>query len=536
MRRIIIIILFLAYTPALFAELPVDFFIRSEYKKDTIDYSDTEKIYYGEKLTMLFSQESLFNFSCIYVDQTKEKKYTWNLVLKDISPNAYFIAGNYFANFGSGLLLGKKNLYDPDIFSIKVTERISEKNKLPFSPCNSGNPVFAFNGLAFRYDIQIYKKKLAFNLFYSIKERFISQDSYDSGSISSSMDTIDTTAVSGNRHDEPVEVHTGGILLSFDLFKDITVQSYFLSAGIKSRYKDKIAWEYESSYWKSSGTSGVNGFGLFAQYRDDFLCILTDGAMTQTETLINNKKENINGYAMLYRIAFSPPFLAMAITGKEVQSTFYSPYSSSIGADYPESAWFFDTEIKPYTNLKFQTKISSEKKKSPSSRDAELPAVRKENITLSYHYKILEEFEIIFKRREKTDNSGEERRQIHSTANMALTKTAKINFSAAYQYDRNINPSKVFGAGFQLLLTGHLRINAHFITAYISNDNPVYTTASPIRDASTQGFFIRQDSNTVVAKCDFRVREIFLSGRWLYQFDQNNSLYKQLEFFASGYF
>ncbi len=537
MHRFTIIFMFLAYTEIAYAALPVDFYLRSEYRKDTIDYSETERIYYGEKLAVLFSRESAFNFSYIYPEHTKESRYTWNLLLKDISPNAYFLAGNYFTHFGSGLLLGRKNLYDPDIFSFRINDKITEKYMNPFSPCNTGNPVFAFNGPAFAFGIQIHETKLAFNLFYSIKERFIDSESYDSGKISTTLETIDTKTKDENNLTEPVEIHTGGLMLSCEIIKNILFQIYFLTADIKGFYKEEINWEYNTSYSESTGISGLNGFGLFAQYKDDFLCFLIDGTVTRKEMILNdniNKKEY--GYGILYRIAFNPPFLSLSITGKEVQSSFYSPYSSSIGEDYPESAWFFDAGIKPYTNLKLFTKVSSQKRKAPSSKNIELPVTVKENIILSYSYNFIEEFNIAFKRREKTEEHGEENRQLHTTANIAITKIIKTNLSAVYQYKNNANPSNAFSAGFRLLLTKYLKIDAHFITIYISESNPVYIIASPIKDASTLGFFVKQDSNIIVMKSDLKFKEIFLSGRYLRQFYRKKSLHDQLEFYASGYF
>ncbi len=96
---------------------------------------------------MLFSSESALNLSYIYLTKEKDYKYTWNVILNDISPNFSFITGNYFAHFGSGLLIGKKRIYDPDIFSFRITDSKTTEYKSAFTPCNNGNPVFAFNGL-----------------------------------------------------------------------------------------------------------------------------------------------------------------------------------------------------------------------------------------------------------------------------------------------------------------------------------------------------------------------------------------------------
>ncbi|MBN2402788.1 MAG: hypothetical protein JXN64_10350 [Spirochaetes bacterium] len=519
------------------AELPVDFFIRSEYKKDTVDYSNTTKYYYREKLSILFSMESALNLSCIYLEQEKNYKYTWNIVLNDISPNFYLIAGNYFTHFGSGLLIGRKRTYDPDIYSFRTTESSTKNYKSSFTPCSTGNPVFAFHGMGTAFILQTTETRLALNAFYSIKERFISEDSYDSNKISGTADTLDSKIKREYNHSEPVEIHTGGAMLSAEIFSCILLEAYYLNADIQSRYKGEILWEYGEDSNGSSGISELNGFGFFSQYKDEFFSFLIDGVITQKESVSDNgRRKTEYGRGLLYKLKFAPPFLQILFAGKEVGEEFYSPYSSSIGEDHPESAWFLDTEIKPYTNFKLNSKLSSQKKTAASSADDAAPVIKKEIISLKYSYGRLEEVEIAVKRREKTDEEKTITKQLHPSIDVGITNSLKINLSCAYHWINNNDLSKIYLAGLQFVPVKPVKINLSFLSASITENNYFYAVVSPLRDSSTQGFYIKHDSCAVVIKSEIKIKEIFISCRYFYQFNKNRQLHTRLEFFASGCF
>ncbi len=520
-----------------YAGLPVDFSVQSEYKKDTIDYSDITRYYYREKLSIMFSKESALNLSCIYLDREKDYKYTWNLFLNDISDNLSFIAGNYFTHFGSGLLIGKKRTFDPDIFSFRITENESAEHKPVFTPCNTGNPVFAFNGMGGTFSCKSQDIKLAINAFYSIKERFIDDESYDSNRIESTIDTLDAKTKHEYNHTEPVEIHTGGAMLSGLMFNCILFESYYLNADIRSRYKKDILWEHGDEANGSEGISELNGFGFLSEYRDAFFNVLIDGACTQKVSITDkHQRKKERDYAALYRLRFAPPFLKMTITGKEVGKSFYSPYGSSIGEDCPESAWFFDAEIKPYSNLKLAAKASSQKKTAPSSADEEPPLIKKEIISAEYSAGRLENIEIVFKRREKIDEEKEIKKQVNFSTNVAVTEFIKMHLSALYGWIKNGHQSTIYRGGIQLLPAKEVKLNLTYLSASISGNSSIYSIVTPLRDSSTPGFYFRENSSAFVIQSEIKITGIIISGRYFHQFNRNGTLHTRLEFYASGCF
>ena len=49
-----------------------DLYLQSEYRKDSIDYSEIENVFYREKVEILFSRKSSLNFTYIYIDEFEE--------------------------------------------------------------------------------------------------------------------------------------------------------------------------------------------------------------------------------------------------------------------------------------------------------------------------------------------------------------------------------------------------------------------------------------------------------------------------------
>jgi hypothetical protein len=434
-------------------------------------------------------------------------------------------------------MIGKKRIYDPDVFAFRINENDFAEYNPAFTPCNSGNPVFAFNGLATTFKWELSGAKFALNAFYSIKERFIDDESYESNGIDSSIDTLDAKTKYAYNHNEPVEVHTGGTMLSALALNCLIFESYYIHADIRSRYKKEFLWEHSERSDMPRGISELNGFGLFSGYRDAFLNVLIDGTVTQKKTTTEDlRKEKEYGYGLLYKLRFTPPSLKMTITGKEADSSFYSPYTSSIGEDYPESAWFLDAEIKPCSNLKLASGVSSQKKTATSANDSEHPVVKKEAASIEYSSGRLESLKISGRRRERTDEKKEVKEQTLIKTEFAVTDFIKVNLAASCHWlDRN-HESKIYECGFLFIPAKGIKIYLTCISAYISGSNTVYTVISPLKDSSTPGFFITRNSALFVFKSEIKIGDIFLSGRYFYQFKRGDTLHTRLEFYASGRF
>lgn len=527
--------MFIAGKAAYPADIPVDFYFQSEYRKDSIDYNEITKYYYREKTGILFSQDTLFNFTYIYLDNEQIKKYTWNLILNDISDNLSFLTGNFFADFGTGLLTGSKRFYNADIF----TYRAENAGPNVFTPCSSGNPAFAFNGLAAAYRMDFPDILVTINAFYSVRECFIDEDSYESKTYQGSIESIEVKYSKDYRTNEPVNTHTHGSMFSAQIMKSIKVQTYCLFTGIETAggTRKKIIWDYSDS-GDIRGTMGLSGYGLCAMYRDDYLSLILDSCLTIRETITqDSKKKDIKGCGFLYGLKFKPPFIELSITGKDVDSEYYSPYSSSIGEDYPEKACFIESAIIPFKNFRLGSSVSSQKKTSPGLTDIEAPLAHREAVYAMYSYGSLKNIEVSIRKVNRINNGiTENKNQIRESTDLKISGKINAEFSGIIQDGNKVEKSWIINTGIDILFFSYFNMNINYIKAYISEENAVYTVISPIRYSSSPGFLINENSNTIISRLNFKYERIFFSLRYLYQFTDSKYLYSSFEFSGSGYF
>jgi hypothetical protein len=425
-------------------------------------------------------------------------------------------------------------LFEPDMFS----NRTGDENHNLFIPCKSGNPLFSFKGMAASYNKDICDVKISLNLFYSINERFIDSESYESGFIHSSMGTIDSREDKAYNRNEPVNIYTSGGLFSIHVMDPFFLKLYYIFTNIKSQDKDEILWDSYETYNTEYGISRLLGSGFLAEYRDEFLNIFCEGSVTARKIKnIENEKEKIPGYGMLYGIRFKPPFLKLSLIGKQMDGGFYSPYSSSIGEDYPEDAFFFNTEISPFRNLDIGSGLSSQRKTAAGSRDDAIPLTERQKIYINYNYGMLEELAITARRIERSDDEGRgEKYQLKEKADAALLKNLKLNIASVYQYGDLTGHSRIYQAGMDISFFSKFRFSIDYASACISNGNNIYVVISPVPGSSTPGIMIQEDSNIIISKLDFRHNDILLSFRYLYQFTPDKSIHKRFEFSGSGRF
>ncbi len=536
MRRIALIsILCFALLPSrLHSGSPAGFYIESEYRRDSIDYSEAEKYFYREKLSVQFSRESAFNLGLVYIEQDEEKRYTWSLALNDISPYFAFVLGNYYVNFGYGLLIGRKTAYEPDLFS----NRAGGENHNLFIPCKSGNPLYTFSGIGGSFSKKIINIDISLNIFYSINERFAGEEAYESGYIESGIDTIDGKYNKTLNSSEPVYICTNGGMLFLRDMDALSLQIFYIFTGIRSRQRNDIHWDSYDTYYGRYGTSSLLGNGFLLEYRDDYLKVFCEGDMTVKETAINtNHKEDIKGYGLLYGIVFRPPFLTMSVAGKEMDGNYYSPYSSSIGEDHPEDAFFLDTEIRPFLNLKAGAGLSSQRKTAAGSRDDAAPVTERQKIYLNYNLGRLEEFSVTARRMERSDEDGRaEKYQLKEKAGFKLHKSLKLEAQSIFQKSRYDGYSAVYEGGLKASFLSKLQGSVYYASAKISGDNYIYTVICPVPNSSAPGIMISEDSNIIITKLDFKYKDLLLSCRYLYQYYHSAALHRRFEFFASGKF
>jgi hypothetical protein len=512
----------------------IDYYLQSEYRNDTIDYDENEKNYFREKAIIRFSEKSSLNLAYVYIDKNDDRRFTWSLVLRDVSPSVSFILGHYYVNFGNGLLIGGKSAYNPDIFS----QRGKIKRDRNFSPCKSGNPTFAFRGIALSYNERVEDVGISVSTFYSLKKRYIDEDSYEEGATSSNLNSIEYRDNRDFKYHEPVEVRTHGSEFALDLMDLFHFQVHYIYTDVWSYNNREIYWDNRKRGDSESGISNLIGIGYGIQYGDDFIRIFFENDITSRSLSDNgNKKVDSSGYGILYGAALRHPIVTISLIVKNTNKDYYTPYESSMGSGYPEEGWFFNGGVKLGREVKLGAATSYEKKTSINSRDVEIPVIRKEEFYMSYSSRPINRCTMTLKRVEKKEYGDNwERIQLKSGVEIDALDKCSITLSAIYQNGEDIDSSELYTGGIKMAVIPYVRSTLSVGRARISESNNIYAVISPIRYANVRGIFIRRESSLFVMKTDVEFKKISLSVRCLYQFDRGKILQRRLDLFGSGYF
>src|SRR5512147_2847410 len=115
-------------------------FISAEYRYDYLDYAESEKEFVRMKGGLDVSENSGFYAATAWIRGGKEGSFTFAVAAAEPDSPFSIYAGDYYAQFGSGLLVGRGRPYNPDPFS---KEKEPEKQS-GFKPCTSGSPVSCF--------------------------------------------------------------------------------------------------------------------------------------------------------------------------------------------------------------------------------------------------------------------------------------------------------------------------------------------------------------------------------------------------------
>jgi len=516
-------------------EKPYDFisyWIQSEFRHDTLDGDTRERQFFREKVTIFFSQESKLHCAYVYLDHEDSRRFTWSLVLRDISPVASLFVGYYYVNFGKGLLIGRKRILNPDTFA-QEKRRPGDKS---FSPCMSGNPFFAFHGAALSYYERFEHVNISMNCFYSSKKRFIDDLSYDQGSTTRRINTIEYETERNSRYSQPVEVITHGSECILHVIDLIHVGMHYVYTDISSFSGKKISWESRKD--GENGMSNLIGYGLHIQYRDDYTEIFIEKDITVRDNNRENRYgvRNTIGSGMIYGLIFSNSFMRTALIMKNTEGEYNAPYGSTIGVDCPEKMILFDMTTKPFSRVKLGSSVSYERKKSIDQRVYNRPVMRKERIFLAYSNTIIRKLMLSFRRVEERREFVQKRFQVRSGSAIGFWKYGSFLFSTTYQIGNHLGASKLYTAGIQIQAAPFFKSVAYYGRAEVSEDNEIYAVLSPMRSSNVPGIFLRQHSQIIVVKAECKYRSFLVSMRTFYQFGSQGVIHRRFEIYGSGNF
>lgn len=505
------------------------FMIQGEYRTDNIEYDEREKSFLRIKMESYFSGKSGLHFALLCPLETESVWYSWNIELGDLSEKFKIFFGNYYACFGSGLSVGKKNYFSPDLYS----KREISYEKKTFIADKSGFPQYSFQGIFSEIYFHFSGFDITVALFYSIRNRYINNDYYDKNGVASSAGSLLTKNKSEGNFTQPALMHDSGLSLKLAI-DHFLFQAYGLCSYIEAGNGETVSSEASSSGY-SFPVSSFYLFGISGIYSDRFISIKVDYTITGAN-LKENKSIGIKKYGLgfLYDIKLAGEIFQFCISGIYTDNSFFAPYSSFIkqGEDFHGGG----LSIKPLEKIKIGCDVQTERKRIFSISSHFLESASREEIYSVFGGEEHSYFKSAFSRLEKYyQGSREVDRRISAKASILLDNLRWSAFSictlstaspAAFSAWTIVE--KYFGRIFK----GHLQ----YAFYKAEPDNSIYVYSYGIADSISGGFFIKRHSHLVSGGIDYKSETIIISANYENQFYSGKSLRKRGIFGARCYF
>lgn len=508
-------------------------YLRGEYREDARDYESSVGRFYRLASSLLLSEKSSLNLTLVRNADERES-HTWSLVLADACPGLYLLAGNFSAGFGSGLVLGKPQVYTPDIFS----SRPMSDDRAIFSPVKSGNPAFAFNGVAASYGAGFESLNLTLHSFYSVARRYIREEDYFSSGTRSSLSTVLGSIERDSAHSEPADVRTVGMMISLVARGLFLVEPYFVYADLASADGKSIEWGREKLDGSDMAIRDSIGAGAVLRYRDERIDIFVDYARSSTgKSREGGDDYRAAGEGVLGGARFSHPVLSLSAAFKRSSTGFYAPYQSTIGESHPEMASFLETEVRPMRGIAAGANFSAQEKLLPASVDRERVYTTRERYYIRYSGGLIKSAKLRFRRYEKTG------RGVSSRADQAeLSMRARIfefldgEASVAGQRSVPGGQALLTRSGLIVRVGASAELSLQYARVNIDGGERIYSVMSPMSNSSIPGLFLDRPSNVLVARLVARRKGLHLAGRFFRQWSSGGCAHRRMEFSASGSF
>ncbi|MBN2161008.1 MAG: hypothetical protein JW807_16575, partial [Spirochaetes bacterium] len=409
--------------------------LAAEYRQDAIDYDDVEKTFFRETARLDFGASSA-RITHVHIGRTKENRFTWNILLRGISPHFDCIIGHYVLNFGAGLLAGRKRAVSPDLFS----RRLVLSRSAPYTPCSSGNPLYSFRGAAAQISMDLRGVLISLCGFFSFRDRYARTDRYHNNYTGSSFNSILARTEKDYRYSEPAELYDYGCTLLLRLCEHFTLQPYFLYTALRRTNGAALTWSY-GDHGVPMGEKGFYGYGIYLEYRDDYITIFCEAGFPRTiRSSIAGYTRTVGDYGILYGLEFRHPACAISFSGKGTGKNFYSPYSS--GKRYAERAWMADIAVRPARGLSLGAGFFGEKQVAVNGYQTLRPFNRREHLFIKYGSPSEGSAMITFKCLEKETKNGIERTlRLAPSAKIFIMRSILLRASGAAQRDRSGNYS-----------------------------------------------------------------------------------------------
>jgi hypothetical protein len=517
MRRIIII------CAALFADFHVAdaaYFLSSEYKEEFLEGQEEKKVVLRNKASADFDKNRGASVTVLSFSGKRKDQYTWNI--RTSSDNGISLtAGNFYTQFGSGLLTGRIKPYMPDPFAEEEDTHADEV----IIPCNSGYPAFSYYGAALSFETAgdtVYK---GLYVYGSRALRYFCDEENTTGS---SYSTILANLSAEGNNVSPVHARAGGVSALFIPQRYLRVQVSWSYYDMIDDSGKKVLWSFRSGYGYAS-TQGCSGYAAYS-----------DGAVKGYYEYVLNR-QNINDlekktirYSSAYhgKIGFDSERFSFSCAIKKIGQDYYLPYFSTYGKRIPSEGIFFTAVVSPYSVFSFRLFASSDKNTDVSSYYAEKKPSYKESV----EFDVTPEYLKIYI---TTRNIGEspvypDKRQICSGIEYGNRKSFTLTAEQKYQKSAVSSIHSLQG-GCSIQKISLYEFAFLCGKKWIKNNDVLVEESVTLDDSAPAWTSVTQSMWNFNIRCSMKTDVLYGGIRYTMQFMHKDTVYKKFECKVSGY-
>lgn len=447
--------------------------LKTGISREIVDYEDdNDSLIIRGGTGLNIAEKFNFNYTAIRNLDKDTFSYTWNLEAKEISDFLNFTSGNYNLHFGSGLMMGKKSYSSSDPF----TKKISIAKEQTISPSNSGNPQYSLYGTAFELYRAFEDTKIYVIPFFSLQRRFISQESFESGAIESSLFTLNSRIEKEGTNTEPVNIINYGGAAGLQTLSLFNFQIYSFETDLKGDSGKNIMWDKDKDY-AGEGIDKIRNTGLFAEYADKNISLFAEPALS---SITGNK--SVTDFALAWGIGIQNSIMNFSLKGKNSGEKFHSEYSS--GSRTPERIWELKCGIYPAEIFQTGFIVYSEKDLLPGYNKKYIEGSIEEEIFAAFNQGKLN-IDLNFKRRENYSTDREESID-QGNFSVSLSAADRIYFKVRSSAQKsNDEISGMGGCEMKYLFSGYMSISIGYTRIVIKGENPFYAMVTPASEHSS---------------------------------------------------
>jgi len=462
------------------------FTLKSEYRHDALDYGSQSSWFFRQK--MLFQHgNTMAGAGVTRRDTPAEYSITGCAVFSPEQPLWTVTAGHFYANFGTGLLIGKGNSFNPDPFSSRPVTR----GVRVFTPTFSGNPLYAFRGMGVSLRYPAHSEKVSVNTFHSVQERYTTSPMLEDDATTQSHNSLLSRTRPDGKYTQPVTIRTTGASLSLRPGSYLLLQGNYYTSQITHDKNRHMDWQLEENDYGSSAIRLLRGAGYYACYHDGMVTAFIEQCWSFNRVVENHRPRQQQSSGLVTGTRYRGPVLSMGAVYKKTHPSYMAPLGNALGSHNPEEVYTIECAIKPADHLETGIRLDDENSLSPSTYYGEYPHTRRQSWFFNFNRSIFSMDGTVARRsahkKGMDDTSTREKIKITIDPPHPLTLSTRLLF----QQKANSGYSYLAGADAACDRWMNCGIDAGLLWFSARSANPLYATLLQLPGTSIPFMYIK---------------------------------------------